>query len=62
MEAYLPGTGTLGGWPGVGLGLLAPQTTLLNLSTTCGCETRPFYISPPPGSLDGCGFFNSIVF
>ena len=31
------------------------------LSTTCGCGTSPFCISTQPTSLDGCGFFNSIV-
>ena len=31
------------------------------LSTTCGYGTRPFHISTPPTSLDGCGFFNSVV-
>ena len=31
------------------------------LSTTRGCGTSPFHVSTPPTSLDGCGFFNSIV-
>ena len=30
MRTYLPGTGTLVGGPGVGLGLLAPEIFLLN--------------------------------
>ena len=30
MGTYLPGTGTLGWGPGVGLGLLTPQISLLN--------------------------------
>ena len=49
------------GGPGVGLGLLAPEISLPNLSTTCGCETSPSHVCTPPTSLDGCGFFNSIV-
>ena len=31
------------------------------LSTTCRCGTNPLHISAPPTSLDGCGFFNSVV-
>ena len=31
-------------------------------STTRGYGTSPFHISPPPSILDGCGFFNTIVF
>ena len=31
------------------------------ITTTCGCGTSPFHSSTPPTSLDGCGFFNSIV-
>ena len=45
------------GGPGVGLGLLAPKF----LSTTCGRGTSLFRVCTPPTSLDGCGFFNSIV-
>ena len=31
------------------------------LSTTHGYGTSPFCISAPPTSLNGCGFFNSVV-
>ena len=31
------------------------------LSTTCGWETSPLHVCAPPTSLDGCGFFNSVV-
>ena len=31
------------------------------LSTPHGYGTSPFHISTPPTSLDGCGFFNSVV-
>ena len=31
------------------------------LSTTCGCGISPFHVCILPTSLDGCGFFNSIV-
>ena len=31
------------------------------LFTTCVCGTSPFCICAPPTSLDGCGFFNSVV-
>ena len=31
VENYLPGTGTLGWWPGVGLGLFTPDISLLNI-------------------------------
>ena len=31
------------------------------LSTIHGCGTSLFHVSVPPTSLDGCGFFNSIV-
>ena len=31
------------------------------LSTTHGCDISLFCISTPPSSLDGCGFFNSVV-
>ena len=47
----------LGSWdggPGVGLGLL-PNFYLL------GCVASPFCVRAPPTSLDGCGFFNSVV-
>ena len=31
------------------------------LSTICRCGTSVFHVSAPPTSLDGCGFFNSVV-
>ena len=45
------GSGTLFSW------VIPPEF----LSTTCGCGTSPFQVSSPPTSLDGCGFFNSVV-
>ena len=62
MGANLPGTGTLG-W-GVSCGAETPHSQDIPpkfLSTTCGCGTRLFHNSVPPTSLDGCGFFHSIV-
>ena len=48
-------------WPGMELGLLAPQNIPPKfLSTTCGYGTSPFHITPPT-NLDGCGFFNSVI-
>ena len=48
------------GGPGLGLGLLAPQISLPNFYPR-GCGTSLFRICAPPMSLDGCGFFNSVV-
>ena len=45
---------------GVGLGLLAPKISLLNFYPR-GCGASPFIVCTPPTTLDGCGFFNSIV-
>ena len=62
MAPYLPGIGTWAGGSGVGLGLLPPKISLLNfylLIQVCG--TSLFIVSAPPTSLDGCGFFNSVV-
>ena len=63
VGTYLPGTGTLGwgAWCGAG----APCSWDIRpefLSTTDGCVTSPFHVSTPPPSLDGYGFFNSLVF
>ena len=44
----------------LGLGLLAPEISLPN-SYAHQYGTSPFCICTPPISLDGCGFFNSIV-
>ena len=61
MGTYLPGTGTLGSGPGVGLGSLAPEVILLNFYHPRVCGTSPFWVSPPITILDGYGFFNSTV-
>ena len=62
VGTYLPGPGTLGGGPGVRLGLLASEIIPLEfLSTTHGCWSSLFQIHAPPTSLDGGGFFNSAV-
>ena len=50
------------GGPDVELGFLALEiSTPKFLSTTHGYGTSPFCISTLPTSLDGCGFFNSVV-
>ena len=59
---YLPSTGTLhwGAWYGAGIPHcqdIPPEF----LSTTRGWGTSMFLVCAPPTSLDGCGFFNSIV-
>ena len=62
VGTYLPGTRTLG-W-GTWCGAGTPRSWDIPpkfLSTTCGCETSPSHVCTPPTSLDGCGFFNSIV-
>ena len=46
--------------PGVGLELLAPEITLPNFYPL-GCGASPFCVHGPATSLDGCGFFNSVV-
>ena len=48
------------GGPGVGVGLLTPKICLPNFSPR-GCGASPFLNHAPPTSLDGCGFFNSVV-
>ena len=60
---YLPGTGTLGwgSWCGAGTRHSWEMPPKF-LSTSCGCGTSLFGICPPPTSLDGCGFFNSVIF
>ena len=62
VGTYLPSTGTLGWGPWCGIGShhcwnSPPEF----LSTTCGCGTSPFCVWAPPTSVDGCGFFNSVV-
>ena len=53
-----PGLGSLlWGWDS--LYLTYPSWTFL--STTHGCGTSLFCICAPPTSLDGCGFFNSVI-
>ena len=50
----------VGGWCGSGTPHSSDITAEF-LFTTCGCGASPFYICAPPTSLDGCGFFNSVV-
>ena len=61
MGTYLPDTGNLAGglvWGWISFSQDIPPKFL---STTCGCGTSLFCISVPPATLDGCGFFNSVV-
>ena len=63
VGTYLPGTGTLGwgAWCGAG----TPHSQDIPpgfLSTTHGGGTSLFYVSVLPTSLDGCGYFNSVLF
>ena len=62
VGTYLHGIGTLG-WGGLvwGWDSLLLRNPSEFLSTTHGCGTSPFHVYAPPTSLDGCGFFNSIV-
>ena len=47
MGTYLPGTGTLAGWPGVDLGLLTPEISLLNFYLPCmGEESAILHLHP----------------
>ena len=62
IGTYLPHTGMLN-W-GIWYGVRTPHSwdiPLKFLSTTRVCGTSPFHTSTPPTSLDGCGFFNSIL-
>ena len=62
MGTYLPGTGTLDWVVWCRTGTPWSSDILPKFSsTTCECGTSLFHISVPPNSLDGCGFFNSIV-
>ena len=56
MGTYLPDTGTLGWGSGVGLGLLAPKISLQSFIHHMWIRDQA-----PHTSLDGCGFFNSVV-
>ena len=61
MGTYVTGTGTLGWWPVVGLGLLAPEISLPKFCPP-HLDVAPV-LSPactPPTSLDAFGFFNSV--
>ena len=60
VETSLPGTGTLGWGPGVGLGSLAPEISLLIfIHHTCvGLPVLYLCISTPPTHLNECDFFN----
>ena len=44
----------------LGLGLLAPEISLPNCYP-CWCGASLFHVWAPPISLDGCGFFSSLV-
>ena len=62
VETYLPGTGIMG-W-GTWCGAGTPQSWDIPpefLSTIRGWGTSLFCVCAPPTSLDGCGFFNSVV-
>ena len=48
------------GESGVGLGLLDPEISLPNFNP-CGCGASLLSVCTPPTSLDGYGFFNSVV-
>ena len=62
MVTYLPGTGTLGWGSWCGAGTPCSQDIPpKSLSTTHICGTSLFCISACLISLDGCGFFNSVV-
>ena len=64
MGTYLPVTGTLGLGMGTWCWAGTPYSRDLPpkfLSTTHGCGTSPFCVSALLTSLDGCGFFNSVV-
>ena len=59
MGTYLPGTRTLGWGPGVQLGLLIFEIFLVNFYLP-RVDMEPAH-SVSPTSVDGCGFFNSVV-
>ena len=62
IGTYLPGTWTLG-W-GLWCGAGSPHSWDISskfLSTMHGCGTCPICVCTPPTSLNGCGFFNSLV-
>ena len=61
VGTYLPGTGPWAGGPCVGLGLLTPEISLRIFIHNTWCVASPLCICAPPTSLDGCGFFHSIV-
>ena len=60
MGTYLPVTRTLGWGACCGSGTPQSQDIFPNFYS-CGCGAVPFCIHSPPTSLDGCGFFNSVV-
>ena len=45
----------------MGLGVLAPDISLLNFYPPHMGVDQPGRICAPPTSLDGCGFFNSVI-
>ena len=62
MGTHLPGIGTLGCGVWCEAGTPCSQDIPPSfLSTIRGCRNNPFHVSAPPTSLDGCGFFNSVV-
>ena len=62
VGTYLPGTGTLGwgAWCGAGTPCSLDSPSVFS-RTTHEWGTSLFCICAPPTSLDGCGFFNSVV-
>ena len=62
VGTYLPGTGTLGwgAWCGAGTPCSLDSPSEFS-RTTREWGTSLFCICAPPASLDGCGFFNSVV-
>ena len=52
---------TLGWVSSCGAGTPCSLDILPKFLSTCWCGTSPFHVCTPPTSLDGCGFFNSLV-
>ena len=62
MRTYLLGIGTLGWGSWCEAGTPCSQDIPPEfLSTTPRCGTSTFHVHTPPTSLDGCGFFDSVV-
>ena len=59
---FISGIGTLHWRAWCGVGALHSQDMPPEfLSSMHGCGISLFHVSVPPTSLDGCGFFNSVV-